>query len=197
MKKCVVCGETKELSLFYKRADSPDGYRNDCKPCRKLNTHINYFAKHEVKKEWHRQHHKQRLEVNPNWYADNYAKNKDRLSAYDAMYYRTKNKEKRIAQVKKWARENRGRANANKKAYKVAKIQACPSWVRDEADLMWMMAEAYELAALRSDMFGFSWHVDHEVPLRGKDVSGLHVPWNLQVIPGQENMSKSNKFVGV
>jgi hypothetical protein len=46
-------------------------------------------------------------------------------------------------------------------------------------------------------MFGFSWHVDHKIPLRGESVSGLHVPWNLQVIPGAENMSKNNKFVGV
>lgn len=197
MKKCVVCSVIKELNLFYKRTGSPDGYRNDCKECRKLNTHTNYFKNHEAKKEWHRNHHKKRVEADPNWYAENYAKNKERMAAYDAMYYQTKNKEKRLQQVKNWVQNNRGRANANKKAYKVAKIKACPAWVREDEDLMWMMAEAYELAVMRTDMFGFQWHVDHVMPLRGKDVSGLHVPWNLQVIPGKENMSKSNKFVGM
>lgn len=42
---------------------------------------------------------------------------------------------------------------------------------------------------------GIEHDVDHVVPMRGRNVSGLHVPWNLQVMTSAENSRKSNKFI--
>ena len=76
---------------------------------------------------------------------------------------------------------------------RAAKIQRTPAWLSE--DDYWMLEQAYELAALRTKLFGFSWHVDHVLPMQGKKISGLHVPSNVQVIPGVENVRKANRFM--
>ena len=195
MKTCVTCLKTKSLDEFYKRKDSPDGFRNDCKGCRKARSLKNFYSDPDVKRAKNMEAYWKRKEQNPDLWKIVYAKNKEKFSILSKEYYQA-NKEKRIRAVVEWAKNNKGKANANKKAYKASKQRACPQWVKNDEDLMWMMQEAYDLAALRTEMLGFQWHVDHKVPLRGKSVSGLHVPWNLQVLPGSENCSKSNNFDG-
>jgi len=84
--------------------------------------------------------------------------------------------------------------NADTAIRRAAKRNRTPLWLT--VDDHWMIEQAYELAQIRTKMFGFDWHVDHIIPLQGKTVSGLHVPWNLQVIPGVENVRKGNRLLG-
>lgn len=77
--------------------------------------------------------------------------------------------------------------------YRTAKANRMPKWLNDGQ--MFELESVYTYcSALRK--VGLDYHVDHVVPLRGKSISGLHVPWNLQILPGSENMSKGNTFNG-
>lgn len=104
-----------------------------------------------------------------------------------------RNNPERAAEVAKKTRlKNKARILANKAKYRAAKRNKTPAWVNK--DHLLMIKEAYELAILRTKLFGFAWHVDHIIPLNGKTVSGLHVIENLRVIPGAENLLKNNKY---
>jgi len=104
------------------------------------------------------------------------------------------NRDKHNQKCAKWVKNNRGKVNARTARRYAAKTRATPKWALNNPDYMWMINEAYDLAQLRNKITGGLWEVDHIVPLRGKDVSGLHVPWNLRVVLQKENRVKSNRL---
>ncbi len=69
-------------------------------------------------------------------------------------------------------------------------LQRTPSWLTKEHYAQ--MSLFYKEAAERSKATGVPHVVDHIVPFLGKNVSGLHVPWNLQVLTAKDNLTKSN-----
>lgn len=84
----------------------------------------------------------------------------------------------------------RGRKSAEWAAWYAARLQRTPAW----ADLQ-AIRKIYNEAARLTKETGEPWHVDHEIPLNGKLVSGLHLAENLRVIPGIENLKKGAKFI--
>jgi 5-methylcytosine-specific restriction endonuclease McrA len=70
------------------------------------------------------------------------------------------------------------------------KLNRYPSWVDKEE-----IKKFYTQAVLMEKETGTKYHVDHIIPLNGENVSGLHVPANLQIISGSKNSQKGNKFI--
>ena len=161
--------------MFHK-GNNPDGYRTWCKACVSV-----YKKQYKI---------------------DNAERIKKVQQAYDAVQNplrKTYFQQRYVEQKQKIDAANRAyrKANLNKHAAKenkrrAAKIKRTPSWLT--GDDHWVIEQAYELASLRTKMFGFSWEVDHVLPMQGKIVSGLHVPTNLQVIPATLNRQKTNQY---
>ena len=79
---------------------------------------------------------------------------------------------------------------ANSAAYRAGLARATPIWVDRKA-----IEKIYADCVATTRATGIAHDVDHIVPLRGKEVCGLHVPWNLRIIPSKENHRKSNHFI--
>jgi 5-methylcytosine-specific restriction endonuclease McrA len=87
----------------------------------------------------------------------------------------------------KYIRNNRAKYNAYLANYRATKLQATPKWLTKE--------QLLEIETIYKKAKKLNKEVDHIIPLRGNNVCGLHVPWNLQLLTRQQNASKSNKFI--
>lgn len=122
----------------------------------------------------------------------------------DRDYYK-RNKKARLSYLKEWRDRNRGYIREKGKDYyrdhkeryiaasakrHSVKLQATPLWFEKEA-----VDTLYEKRAQLSVDWGIMLHVDHVVPLQGKNVCGLHCHANLQLLEARMNIVKGNSHV--
>lgn len=99
------------------------------------------------------------------------------------------NKGKSFENHYRWAERNPDKVTAAAARRRASLLRATPAWADNEAILA-VYREARQIAELT----GAEHHVDHIVPLQGKNVCGLHVHYNLQVLQGRINRSKGNRI---
>ncbi len=131
-----------------------------------------------------------------------YEKNKDRLLSYAAswrdknrnhvnMYaakYRVENPEKYKEIHENYRLNNKHKRCSIQSLRNAKKKQSCPAWLSNEQ--LKQIESIYLKAKELSKVSGLKMAVDHMVPIGGKNVCGLHVPWNLQIIDSQTNSKK-------
>lgn len=122
------------------------------------------------------------------------AANKEKTSAYRKEYYQ-RNKEKMKKQMREWSKANLGRVNYHSAKRRASKKTATMSWT-DENYIKDLYQNAHEASQLFQKIgIDVLFHVDHIVPLQGKNVCGLHTQDNLQILTHSENLSKGNRWV--
>lgn len=112
MKVCIDCGQEKDISEFYKRSDSLDGYRSCCKLCHNKKT------KSATKKYQAKDSSKAKAKIaNYNYWINN----KEVLSS-NKKDYREKNREKLLNQKADYYKNNRDSILKKNIAYNKIKL---------------------------------------------------------------------------
>jgi hypothetical protein len=115
-------------------------------------------------------------------------RNNERYSSY-MVEYSAKNRQALRATATRWQQNNQGKETAKRHT---AKMKRRPKWLSKQQ--LEEIKDFYVMAKELESIFPWKQHVDHVIPLQGKTVSGLHVPWNLQIIPASWNISKGNRY---
>lgn len=127
--------------------------------------------------------------------------NEDRYRARNAEYFSrpevlerarrntkewtARNKDKKREYDKDYVSKNTARVRSYKAKRRAKERNATPPWLTN--DQLEAIRAVYVEAERLTIETGVPHQVDHIVPLSGKTVSGLHVPWNLRAIPAVEN----------
>jgi hypothetical protein len=132
------------------------------------------------------------LEASKKWNREN----KEKLNIASKNYYhRNKDtqefKDNNSRKTREWHKNNPSKVLEQSSRKRASKLKRIPSWLTN-VDLFEMQCIYVYAKSLNN--VGLNYHVDHIIPLRGKQISGLHIATNLQVIPATDNLIKSNTF---
>lgn len=170
-KVCLSCSVEKDFSEFYKVSSKKGTYAGNCKACEKQRYRKYYSL------------NKDKVASRTNLYRQ---ENNDKHNEYSKKYY-SLNQAKVRQRHKNHYELNKPMFRQKTMLRYAKKTQQTPNWLNKAH-----IAEIEGFYVFCQIFKGFE--VDHIVPINGKKVSGMHVPWNLQAITAKQNRAKGNSF---
>lgn len=187
---------------------------------RKLRARETYYRNIQTRQDYRKNNHDRLLRESREYYSNNKAyfatyrlekaehykewrkENAEYLKEQKRLYHKA-NRDRHLEYNKKmkghyqlWAKEYRRRNSTKILAYNASKRahrhKATPLWA-DKGKIRMF----YETAKLYNELYPEQapWHVDHIVPLKGQNICGFHVEYNLQLLPRTVNCSKGNRTI--
>jgi hypothetical protein len=207
-KICSKCGDTQDLCFFQKDKSKKDGYRPDCKSCRKEYSVLNYNRfkeRNSVYKSESRKNNPEKFAEREKTYRLN---NPNKVKLRRKTYYEN-NKEKQFKYVRERSKTdpifklgNNMRRRINifftlnniTKKNKTFDIIGCsPEFLKGYLEQKFTEGMSWENHGL------YGWHIDHMIPLSSakteEEVYRLCYYTNLQPLWSKDNLSKGCKII--
>lgn len=161
---------------------APRETKGNCSECRKEDTRASAGTRKAYFDNWNKSEAGQRAK------AAYYEKNKELVKARANLC----DVEARRQYRRTYKERNPDATLLDTNTYK-RRLRACtPPWLTKEQRAE--IRDIYRMALQLTKTTGVRYTVDHEIPIRSKTVCGLHVPWNLVVIPHVDNARKGNRY---
>jgi carboxypeptidase C (cathepsin A) len=191
-KTCTKCNSAKLIDAFHSKKRGKFGVSSVCKVCQSAYSRARYSENRDLilekNAEWRRANRAVCAEYTRKHRNRNPESTRESTRILTAAW-RARNPERASELAKEYRQRHPEKMSALWRRRQKYVKQATPSWANQ-----FFIAEAYHIAKVRERMLGGIWHVDHIIPLRGKNVCGLHVENNLQVIRDKVNLRKGNNF---
>jgi len=194
-KVCNECRLEKTLLEFYKRTDTPNGYRNNCKECKLKNNHRWLKENKEkvisVGKIWREKNKESIRERIKEWEIKNYQKLRDGKNKRakerrkeDSVYHLIGKMRCRLWKYLKIL-------NITKKNKTFDIVGCSPEFLKEHLENQFVVGMGWDN---RNE-----WHIDHIIPLSSakteEELYGLCHYTNLQPLWAEDNLKKSNKIL--
>ena len=112
----------------------------------------------------------------------------DCKKSYKKEWY-LKNKERLLEKASDWSKNNLEKKRFYRSIRRATIASSTPKWANLDK-----IKQIYKCASDLKKQTGILYEVDHIVPLKGKNVCGLHIEHNLQIIEMSKNRQKAYKL---